>query len=194
MAHLNPDDWLDLADGSRPEAAAPHLAACESCRRQVAELRTLLAEVSRVAVPEPSPLFWDQLSARISEAVAADQVPGRGRWRMGEWSWGLASVLCVAVAVGAVVVTLRSPAKPVGTTQPAAVATAQASSATPIAALDDPSLSLLVELAAELEWDAAASGVAAVASGADVALGDLTNDERAELRRLLDEAMAGAGA
>ena len=57
---------------------------------------------------------------------------------------------------------------------------------------EDPSFSLLGDLAGELEWEAALAGVAAVPENVDLTV-DLTADERLELRRLLDEAMAGKG-
>ena len=62
-----------------------------------------------VDVPEPSPLFWDHLSARVREAVTADAVPARPWFGVGRWSWGLAAVMSVAVLVIAVSVTLRTP-------------------------------------------------------------------------------------
>src|SRR5438034_8699386 len=77
--HLNEHELVDLADGSRTEASAPHLATCSDCRRQLADLRATLASVAAVDVPEPSPLFWDHFSRRVHEAVAAQGRPGRAR-------------------------------------------------------------------------------------------------------------------
>src|SRR6476469_3139983 len=75
--HLNTDELVDIAEGTRTEAAAPHLASCEPCRAQLCELRAMIAAAKDVDVPEPSPLFWDHLSARVSEAVAADRAGSR---------------------------------------------------------------------------------------------------------------------
>jgi hypothetical protein len=70
MRHLKADDLLDLAEGTRPESSAPHLASCESCRRLVADLRTVIGVAVDVEIPDPSPLFWQHLSARVREAVS----------------------------------------------------------------------------------------------------------------------------
>src|SRR5215471_16146260 len=77
MGHLHPNELIDLAEGTRPQSAAPHLLACESCRRQLAEARALIAAAATVEVPEPSPLFWDHLSARVREAVLTEGAPRR---------------------------------------------------------------------------------------------------------------------
>ena len=58
---------------------------------------------------------------------------------------------------------------------------------------DDPSLSLLVDLAGELDWESAASGLAVRTSMADGALSDLDADERTELGRLLREELGSSG-
>jgi hypothetical protein len=73
--HLQPDDLVDLAEGTRPEASAPHLASCAECRRQLADMRAMMSAAADVDVPEPSPLFWDHLSARVSESVSGEGAP-----------------------------------------------------------------------------------------------------------------------
>ena len=73
MAHLTASRLIDLAEGAAPEAFAPHLQTCAACRQQLDALCTTMSAVAEVAAPEPSPLFWDHLSARVHEAVAADQ-------------------------------------------------------------------------------------------------------------------------
>ena len=65
--HLKDDELVDLAEGARPESSAPHLASCEPCRRQVRDLRALMSVAAGVDVPEPSPLYWDHMSARVRE-------------------------------------------------------------------------------------------------------------------------------
>jgi hypothetical protein len=86
--HLNAEALVDIAEGTRPESAAPHLAACEACRAQLRELRAMMSAAQDVDVPEPSPLFWDHLSSRVSEAVAAEgdadaRLPPARLWRFG---------------------------------------------------------------------------------------------------------------
>src|SRR6478672_9145569 len=112
MAHLTPARLVDLAEGTEAEHAVPHLAECDACRRAVAELRATMTDIAGPgdgadnAVPEPSPLFWDHLSARVHEAVAAEQKPGRLGW-IDQWLRPrfIAPVLAGAVAL-AVIVTL----------------------------------------------------------------------------------------
>ena len=85
MAHLAPEQFVDIADGVLAESSgdvAPHLAACAACRQQLADVRAMMAEAVDVEVPEPSPLFWEQLSSRVRAAVA-EEAPPRGAWR--EW-------------------------------------------------------------------------------------------------------------
>src|SRR4029077_15291184 len=83
--HLSARQLVDLAEGTQPESAAPHLASCAICRRQLADMRAMMSVAAEAEVPEPSPLFWDHLSARVAEAVAAEQAPRRS-W-IGAVSW-----------------------------------------------------------------------------------------------------------
>ena len=79
--HLTSAEFVDLADGVRDDASAPHLAECDRCRRRArGSARDDGRCRRRLDVPEPSPLFWDHLSARVREAVAAGS-PGRRVWR-----------------------------------------------------------------------------------------------------------------
>src|SRR2546428_190985 len=71
MSHLSPEELIDIAEGTRLETSVPHLATCASCREQLVDVREMMSTVD-VDVPEPSPLFWDHLSARVSAAVAAE--------------------------------------------------------------------------------------------------------------------------
>src|SRR3984893_7570781 len=106
--HLSPQDLIDLAEGFRDEWSAPHLRGCGTCQRELAELRRVMSVVAEVAVPEPSPLFWDHLSRRVREAVAADEGLHKGSW-LGGWSlWKVAplSALAVAALVAALVFSL----------------------------------------------------------------------------------------
>src|SRR5262249_53912350 len=77
-----------------------HLASCDRCRDQFADLRATRAIVSDVEVPEPSPLFWDHFSARVREAVAAETAAPDGWWQR-LWSWP--RVVASASAVAAVI-------------------------------------------------------------------------------------------
>jgi hypothetical protein len=110
--HLTSEELLDLAEGTRSESSAPHLLKCDRCRQQLNELRDVLATL-QVDVPEPSPLFWDHFSARISEAVASDPKSSRSWFGIGRWSWGVAAAMSAVVLAIAV---SRIPKTPAGTT------------------------------------------------------------------------------
>src|SRR4051812_34746905 len=83
--HLTPAQLVDVAEGTTSESAAPHLASCGACRRQVDDMRQALQAADRLDVPEPSPLFWEQLSARVSEAVANEGQPRRSWLDVASW-------------------------------------------------------------------------------------------------------------
>jgi hypothetical protein len=200
MRHLHSDELIDLADGARLESSAPHLQTCEACRRQLAELRAVMAAAARIDVPEPSPLFWDHFSARVHDAVAAGGAPRRASW------FGLALPLsaaaCAVVIIAAV--TLRVGHAPGFVPLPAPAVSlppgeAEVADADLAAVPDDPSLDLVADLAAQVDWDAAgAPGFEAHLEthedAADKAVGQLTAVERGELKRLLNEELARPGA
>src|SRR5215475_12379965 len=99
--HLTSEELLDLAEGTRSESSAPHLAQCDKCRHQLNELREVMATLN-VDIPEPSPLFWDHFSARVSEAVASDAKTARSWFGIGRWSWGVAAAMSAVVLAIAV--------------------------------------------------------------------------------------------
>lgn len=189
MGHLPADVLLDIAENARPASSAPHLATCASCRQQVEEARRALALVSTMDVPEPSPLFWDHLSARVREAVAAE-APAPAP-RVGWFPWRWAAAVSGAAAVFAVVLALTNNLVPSsspdgGAGEPVASSVGQR---LPLPA--DPSFSLIADLAGDLDWEGAAEAGFMVRSGvAEFAVVDLSVDERMELRRLLTEEIA----
>ena len=61
-----------LADMLLDPQAAPaevkaHVAACESCRKELEEMRATMAAMDAWSVPEPSPYFMTRLGARMRE-------------------------------------------------------------------------------------------------------------------------------
>lgn len=69
-AHL-PDLLLeDGYEAAHPEIAA-HLKECESCAKELAELRATYALMDEWIAPEPSPYFDSRLRARVREAAEA---------------------------------------------------------------------------------------------------------------------------
>ena len=207
--HLGPHEFIDLAEGVRAEIDAPHLLACPACRRQLADVRAALSELSSASqcadVPEPSPLFWDHFSERVREAVSAEGSPRpRDRWAMlGGWIRprrpnavplaGALAMIAAAVALTSYVVGSRVP-NPASENGSAAVESLTGvASLLPLGSADDPTLLLVADLAADLDLDAAGEAgltVPAHAGGADDVVSTLTGNERRELQRLLQEALA----
>jgi hypothetical protein len=197
--HLGPDELIDLAEGALAASSAPHLESCETCRRQLAEMRAMMSAASEVAVPEPSPLFWDHLSERVRQAVALEGAPRRAsRWE--QWLRPRV-VLPVSAAVAAVIIAAVLGARPdVPPARPEVVSASRPSEPPeaavfePLGALDDSSLSLVADLTAELDWEAVSRmELTTHAGGADEAVRELTGGELRELQRLLKEELARAG-
>jgi hypothetical protein len=202
--HLNADEIIDLAEGTRPEASAPHLAACDRCREKVGELRALLSAVegTKTDVPEPSPLFWDHLSARVRVAVAADEVPRRswldastwGRLLMPLSALAVASLL-IALAVGSRVM---APGPAVHQSDAPAAAAADLGASADLwadsASDDDESLMLVASLTEHLDLDAAGEAGLAPGGSAEHAVTHMSDDDLRELRRVLKEELARSGA
>ena len=196
--HLDEAALLDVAEGLPSEHTAAHLAGCERCRAQVEELRSAMHLAEDGTVPEPSPLFWDHLSARVAEAVAEER-PGEAAvsidWAARLRNWRAVTAVAVAAAVILAVAVNRRAAPDANSEQtPAALATAAARDLTP--SLDnDPSLSFIADLASDLDWDDAVE--AGLTSGTDAVervVQDMSDDERRELRRVLQEEMGRPGA
>jgi anti-sigma-K factor RskA len=107
--HLGPEELIDLVeDRERLLGAgrAAHLKSCQSCRQQVQELRGVMFEADDVTVPEPSPLFWEHSSKRLSEAVEVDARSHEGRrWKRLSLSH-MTTALTTATVVLAVVLGL----------------------------------------------------------------------------------------
>ena len=201
MAHLSTDHLVDIAEGTRPESSAPHLQTCASCRKQLDDLRAMMTAVAEVDVPEPSPLFWDHFSARVHQAVAAERESPASRF---SWAWlqrplvwapGLAAVL-LAVAMLSRVGPFDSQGRPAvdpGSTGTSTVASVD-TTVEPFVVTDDPSLSLVADLAADLDWDAVVEAglTTHVGMDNDVVL-QLTDGERRELRQILQMELGQQG-
>jgi len=199
--HLDEAALLDVAEGLPSEHTAAHLAGCERCRAQVEELRSAMHLAEDGTVPEPSPLFWDHLSARVREAIAeeatGERVSVSSGWAARLWSWQMVTAAVAAAAIIIVAVNRHSTS---GTNAAqSAVAPAPAIATTPgdlTPSIDnDPSLSFIADLAGDLDWDDAVE--AGLTSGADAVervVQDMSDDERRELRRVLQEEMGRPGA
>lgn len=196
--HLKAEELVDLADGTRPESSAPHLAACGACRQQLADARTMMTAAADVAVPEPSPLFWDHLSNRVRLAVAAEPEPRRSWIPTLTWTRVLVPVASLAVAALVVLlVNFRTPTSPAP--KPGAspvVADARPANdvlAEPANAADDPSLALVGELASDMDWDAAAEAGFTARGSAEHAVTHLSDADLRALQQLLTAEIGHSG-
>jgi hypothetical protein len=194
--HLSEEQLVDIAEGTRGEASAPHLASCEACRRQLAELRAMMSVAAEADVPEPSPLFWNHFSDRVREAVAAE--PARRGW---DWSWArfrMPIALAAAVAILIIAVStvrliapphMKPPPSMVFVAQPPPAGASQVVTRETLAT-DDPSFALVTELTGSIDADVAHEAGLTPSGSADHAVTHLTDGELRELQRLLREALA----
>ena len=175
MTHLADHELADALDHALDPTRQAHLDACESCRHQLAELAAVLTSVTRVEVPEPSPLYWQQLSAHVRAAIDAEPMAAGG-WR--EWvRW---PVLAPVAALALIVITLAV-ALPRETTVVHEVAVAE-----PVEASLDDRFAIVADLVGDLDWETAVSAGLTVAPGtADQVILELSAMEQQELTRLL---------
>jgi hypothetical protein len=195
MSHLSQDELLEAAEGRA--GRREHVEACPSCRTKVDELVAVLREAAAVEVPEPSPLFWRHFSARVSEAVRQQNRVGDGeleevraqgrRAALARWGRTGLRLLAPALAVLILAVVVRSmwqPAPSESTAKRAAAVDVPTLAPVDDAAADEEAWGVFSVLASEA--DATGASLEPAAPGvADVAVLQLTDDERGELIRLL---------
>jgi len=186
MKHLSPDEIVDVAEGCADASAAAHAAACGGCRSRADAAAGAIRAARAAGGPEPSPLFWPHLAARIGDAVRRE--PARvSFWRA--WGWRLAPAAAAAVLVLAVGLALRVAPEvgpPEAFSGPAAPSAATRDDGASGEAVDDPSWLLMSLLSAEVSVDeAAASGGWLRPGGPEQALVHLDEAERSELAKIL---------
>jgi hypothetical protein len=192
MTHLTESEFVDLAEDALAPGRARHVDTCASCREQADALRALLRETSSVHVPDPSPLFWDHLSARVREGVAAAPAPNRSAW-----SWpgmrivvpmGAAAAVVIAVISGALMLRAvrdgRAPSPAV--TKHAVIAPFEPRPGTTPDADNAEVWDVLTSAASTVGFDEAhAVGMHVQPAALDHAVQDLSSAELTELGRLL---------
>jgi hypothetical protein len=201
--HLKEAELVDLAEGTLPESSVPHLAGCARCRRQLLEMRAMMAAAAAVRVPEPSPLFWDHLSNRVRQAVAGQATAPRQRWHaLATWR----RLLVPASAIAAVLLLIAGALTWRATVPQPQIASRAQSEAGPAVApdsaaadpFDDPaeddSLMLVADLSAAMNLDPATDANLAPSGSAEHAVMHLNDDQLRELERLLQQALAPSGA
>ena len=174
MTHLTSDELLDAVEGMLDAERQAHLSSCEECQRQLADLSGVLNEAKQVSVPEPSPLFWQHFSRRVSLAI--DEAPSSAGWP----AWLRWQVLVPLGAVAMIVLALmiavpkHDAAVEIADESPAGVAVAE------------DSWVAFAELVGDVDLDtAAAAGMFDKPDVVDQAVLELTAEEQQELTRLL---------
>jgi hypothetical protein len=198
MKHLSRVEFIDLIESAQtlPPERLRHLERCEECRAEAEALGAMRAAALEDPAPEPSPLFWDHFSARVSERVRSESAPiaATGWFPPSFATWAAAGAVAVLLVTTAVLrTTLQAPAasNPVPATPTVASQVAE-----PIDDLEtDEAWAVVREAAADLNWeDADKAGITAHPGDVeDVAL-QLTAAERVELARLLDADLKRNGA
>ncbi len=183
MTHLTTDELVDALEGALTSERQAHLDACEPCQVQLAELDTVLGETRTVTVPEPSPLYWEHLSARVRTAIDAEP-PAAGGWS----SWLRWPVLAPIAALAMIVMALAVAVPREPMTAPEVAVSELPGDAT----LDD-SFAIVADLVGDMDWDTAMSAGLTVEPGdADLAVLELTVAEQQELTRLLQAELTRA--
>ena len=200
MNHLSRSELIDLLDGQLAAERAQHADRCADCRNQADGLRSALSIVETQTIPEPSPLFWDHLSARIGEAIDREPLPQSwwvrfvpdARLRV---TLATTALVCIAALAGYGGWTWRS------MSTPAAPRIAH-SEATPPSVHPDAfhetvpgdAWDVIAAAAEELEVEEAhAIGIAPRPGPVERVTLDLTPEERFELVRLIEDEMKGNG-
>jgi hypothetical protein len=181
MKHLDLKERLALIEGHEAPVH-PHLAVCARCRTDVDAARAVLAEAAAVTVPEPSPLFWDSLSRRVSERVASEAPQGRATgWPF----WRVLVPLAMAVGALLIAVGVDRHGGPL-VTAPTAVVAPVWDGADAAPASGDDEWTVLQHLVGEFDLDAVADSLGRPGeSAAESAIWDLSEQERVELAALL---------
>lgn len=184
MTHLTSDEFVDALDGGLEPSRQTHLDDCQPCRQQLTELAEVLGDAKSVAVPEPSPLYWEHLSQRVRTGIDAEPLPAGG-WP--DWLRWPVLVPIAALAMVLLTLTLAIPRQ-----QPVVPAVANNEAAT----LDEPADEgwvVVAELVGDMDWDTAISAGLTVEPGdADQAVLTLTAAEQQELMRLLQAELTRA--
>ena len=193
MSHLSRDERLLAVDDALEGSRAGHLATCAACRAEVEALRGVVARVRAVDVPEPSPLFWDHLAARVGDAIAHEPAPAPAPfwWRVPRWGW--VAVATIVVVLGPLYLPTRSAveAPAVANRGPAAVDPEAPSVEDATEALEAPDegWGLIATMAEESD----ASAFAPQAGQSELSIAGLSKEERAALINELEAELAPRG-
>jgi hypothetical protein len=195
MSHLTADELIDAAEGALDARRVPHLSDCDICRSEAERLQAVLGAAIAVDIPEPSPLFWDQLSSRVHHAVAAEVVTSRN----GTPQWLRWPVIVPITAMALVVMALAAAvARGPATTAPAS--SDGAAVVTTGDPTDDPETlgqgewAVVSEIIGPVDFDQAReAGIVVKPGDVEQAASELTADEQQVLIALVKEATTRPG-
>jgi hypothetical protein len=192
--HLSETEAIDAAEGTLTAERAAHAASCEPCRRVVERLSAAVREARALDVPEPSPMFWDALSAGVLDAIdeaRASPPPNQPSWRFLAWRPALFSAAVLVVLVVVAIAIFRRPEADVRLDSarraiPPALEPAETAEA-------DPEWILLTSVADGIDWDTVdAAGLGLRPGSAERAAEQLSGEEQMELERLLRLEVGGS--
>ena len=189
--HLSEIEIVDVLDGVLLPARAAHLDHCAPCRERVESLRAMASRVQQAdgtSVPEPSPLFWEHFSSRVSEAVSGLDAPMQaGGWHRAPFATWLAAAATLVLAVAVFWSYNRLTPEVSGpVTAPLHEAAVAPADDGHLDLEDDADWALVRVVADELLWDDAPdAGITAHPGSADRAALELSAVERQELARIL---------
>jgi hypothetical protein len=186
MKHLTDDGAAALALGEGDPAHAAHAAECAACAARVRACADALRDVAALDVPDPSPLFWTQFANRVANAVTEAEADDHRSGTMAPahapvHAWmGIAAALVLAVAALLVSSRPQPPAvQDAGLTPSADIWLASADD-------EDEAWAVVQSVASDLHYeDVRDAGIAPRPGALDRAAAEMTDDERAELIRLL---------
>ena len=202
MTHLDPAQLVDLLESRGSAAAAAHVDGCGHCRSQLASLRSTIEMVSADETPEPSPLFWAHFASHVSKRIDA---PGSG-WIQWTRRRGFAAALTCASVLFVLFVSGRAfhlfdfvgdmPAPATTGPQSDPRSTQSLASDEPRDDVEADAAWAVVRTAAQdLAYEEAeAEGIAPRPGSAEIAVLEMSSDERAELARLLENELKRTGA
>jgi hypothetical protein len=150
----------------------------------------IISALREVEVPEPSPLFWDHLSQRVRDAVAAEPVASPGwshRFNVARAGGFIVLLGMVTLAITLSVRHQSRAGRAAAVEHPAVVDAAAVNSALPSLA-DDASWAVMGELASEIDFEqAGAAGLTVAPGAAEAALNQLSGAEQRSAVELLQQ-------
>jgi anti-sigma factor RsiW len=94
---------LDAVDDIERAAFARHMATCEACATEVAELREVVARLGATVEEPPPPALQARVLAEVSQTRQLDPAPTRSRTvSTGEQRWRRAAIAAIAAGLVAV--------------------------------------------------------------------------------------------